>query len=233
MQGRVFLGAGREPEPAFVYAAADRHDQATDRIRAVRDKRYKYIRNYQPETPYGQAITFRDNLATMQEIFRLHAADELEPPAEWYYRSTKPIEELYDTEADPFELEDLAGRPEHLPRLERMRAAHEAWVVETGDLGSVPESELAERYWPGGVQPVTPAPSIQPSGGSFMNGVEVEIGASSGASVAYTLEEGDQARWKLYSGPLLLEGTTVLRARAVRYGWAESDEVVARFEIPG
>ena len=232
MPGRVFLGPGAEPEPEFVYAAEDRHDEATDRIRAVRDRRWKYVRNHQPETPYGQTVRYRNNLATMQEIFRLHDEGMLFPPADWYYRATKPVEELYDTVADPYEIENVAGRPEHEARLARMRAAHDRWVVETGDLGAVPEAELAERFWPGGVQPVTPPPALMPAGGSFSTGVEVTIASEvPGASIAYTLEPGDDARWLLYAGPFKLASSATLRAVAVRYGWAESAPVSATFEV--
>jgi N-sulfoglucosamine sulfohydrolase len=232
MQGRVLLGRGREPEPEFVYAASDRNDEATDRIRAVRDRRYKYLRNYFPETPYGQSIAFRNMLATMQEIFRLHDAGLLEPPADWYYRETKPVEELYDTDADPFELTNLAARPEHQGRLERMRAAHEAWIERTGDLGAIPEAELAERFWPGGVQPITPSPTIEPAAGAYAAPVDVTIRSDvPGASLAYTFEEGDRSRWKLYAGPIKVAASGTLRARAVRYGWADSADASARFDL--
>ena len=232
MPGRTFLGPSREPEPEYVFAAADRLDEAVDRIRAVRDRRFKYIRNYQPETPYGQSIAFRNMLATMQEMFRLHDAGRLEPPTEWYFRQTKPVEELYDTEADPFEIENLSSRPEYREVLERMRAAHETWVAETGDLGSIPEEELAERYWPGGVQPRTPSAAIEPAGGSFDGSVRVSIRSDvAGASIAYTFEEGDDAHWKLYTDPIMVSESGLLRARAIRYGWAESQDTIAEFDI--
>jgi hypothetical protein len=232
MRGRVFLGPGREPEPEYVFAAADRVDEATDRIRAVRDERYKYIRNYQPETPYGQSIAYRNQLATMQEMFRLWNEGLLEPPADWYFRQTKPVEELYDIVADPFEIENLAARPELQTVLERMRTAHEAWASETGDLGAVPEEELAERFWPGGRQPNTPAPVIDPAGGVFTAPVEVEIRSEvEGASIAYRLDEADTPGWKLYSAPLTLREDATLRTRAVRYGWSVSEEVIATFEM--
>ncbi len=232
MQGRVFLGSGREAEPEFIFAAADRNDEAADRIRAVRDRRYKYLRNYHPETPYGQSIEFRNNLATMQEIFRLHEVGLLKPPADWYYRETKPIEELYDTESDPFELSNLAGRPEHQAQLERMRAAHEDWITRTSDLGTVPEAELAERFWPGGIQPGTPPPTIEPEGGVFSLPVEVTIHSDvAGASLAYTLEEGVPANWNLYTDSITVPASCTLRARAVRYGWADSTVTSAHFEI--
>ena len=231
MHGRVFLGNGREAAPEFIFAAADRNDEALDRIRAVRDQRYKYLRNYHPETPYGQSIEFRNNLVTMQEIFRLRDAGMLEAPADWYYRKMKPVEELYDTESDPFELSNLASQPEHQAQLERMRAAHEDWVARTGDLGAVPEAELAQRFWPGGIQPETPPPTIEPAGGVFAVPVAVTIRSDvAGASLAYTLEAGVQPHWNLYTDPVTVPATCTLRARAVRYGWTDSTVASAHFE---
>jgi hypothetical protein len=147
----------------------------------VRDARYKYVRNHRPDTPYGQSIAFRNNLDTMQEILTLGALGalgalgELVPPADWYFVPTKPVEELYDTLADPDELENLAGRPEHAETLVRMRAAHDDRVVRTGDLGSVAESELAELYWPGGLQPVTAPPVFETSAGDSPGTRELTI----------------------------------------------------------
>ena len=53
MQGQAFLGTFKaEQERKYIHAAADRFDEFTDAIRAVRDKRFKYIRNYRPQQPY-------------------------------------------------------------------------------------------------------------------------------------------------------------------------------------
>ena len=45
---------------------------------------------------------------------------------------TRGQEELYDLASDPYELEDLAGLPEHAEQLARMRVGTEAWWLETG-----------------------------------------------------------------------------------------------------
>jgi arylsulfatase A-like enzyme len=233
MHGRPFLGHNAKSEPDYIFAAEDRHDEASDRIRAVRDKRFKYIRNYAPDKPYGQTVRFRDNLATMQEIFRLHDEGTLSPPADWYYVSNKPVEELYDTDTDPYELTNLAGNEEYRSVLERMRRAHQRWVEETGDLGAIAEADLAQRFWPGGVQPHTPSPQFTPAGGSFTTPVEVTLNAPEpGASIAYSFDDaGAPTDWFLYTGPITLHATTTLRARAIRYGWAESDESRVTFNI--
>ncbi len=233
MEGHAFLGPQAVAEREFVFAAADRHDEAVDRIRAVRDKRYKYIRNYQPDTPYGQHISFRNNLATMQEIFRLEDEQSLFAPADWYFRTTKPVEELYDTETDPFEITNLADRDEVQPILQRMREAHLDWVERTGDLGAVPESELAERYWPGGTQPQTQAPVFSPAESSDSTPLEVSISSpTEGASIAYTFDIGEEPLWQLYTEPVLIDSNATLRARAHRYGFSESSETQSQFEVP-
>jgi hypothetical protein len=56
-----------------------------------------------------------------------------------------PEEELYDLERDPHEVNNLAGSPEHQEVLKEMRAALDKWIVDTKDLGEVPEKELIRR----------------------------------------------------------------------------------------
>lgn len=145
MQGRAFLGEHKAPPRQYVFAARDRMDEAYDLIRAVRDKRYKYIRNYEPLRSRGQAIAYMDMMPTMQEMRRLHAAGELSGPRMQYFEPTKPLEELYDTHSDPHEVNNLAGDPAHAEALARLRAAHEQWQVETGDVGFIPEAILWEQ----------------------------------------------------------------------------------------
>ena len=57
----------------------------------------------------------------------------------------KPPEELYDTQNDPHEMHNLLDDPNYAEVLERMREAHLEWVLETRDLGLVPESEINAR----------------------------------------------------------------------------------------
>ena len=104
-------------------------------------------------------------------------------------------------------------------------------VAATGDLGEVPESQLAESFWPGGVQPQAAAPSVDPPGGDLEGARDVTIvSPTEGASIAYTTDEGEDPHWRLYTGPVYIDGDVVLRARAVRYGWAESPETTADFQ---
>ena len=144
MEGQSFLGPNAR-ERKYIYAARDRMDETYDYIRAVRDSRFKYIRNYETNLPYAQRIAYMEEMPTMQEWRRLHAEGKLVGPQKIFFTATKPGEELYDTEADPHEIKNLAGDPGHQAKLEELREALDDWIRKTGDLGQIPERELIRR----------------------------------------------------------------------------------------
>jgi len=207
-------------------------DETYDMIRCVRDKRFKYIRNFNPEKPYAQRIAYMDLMPTMQEWRRLAAEGKLEGPQKLFFQDTKPVHELYDTQADPHEINNLAYEPKYMEVRDRMSKALEHWMEEIGDLGFVQEDELIERFWPGGVQPVTLNPVIVPNGGRFKGAVNVRIACPThGASIAWTTEDGENLAWKIYTGAIRLTENSNLRTKAIRIGYKESKEVSAYFEI--
>ncbi|MEK7795459.1 MAG: sulfatase, partial [Candidatus Hydrogenedentota bacterium] len=58
IQGRPFLGRGDGAPLEYIFAARDRYDEVVDYTRAVRDHRYKYIRNFRPEIPYAVEVAY-------------------------------------------------------------------------------------------------------------------------------------------------------------------------------
>ena len=145
MQGVAFLGPHAGPPRDVVYEARDRVDEAYDLARSVRDRRYLYIRNYAPHLSWNQPEGFSDNAPMRQEITRLAANGKLNAAQLAYAGPCKPLEELYDTAADPHQVHNLAALPEHREVLERMRRLHRQWVLETRDLGFLPEAEVWQR----------------------------------------------------------------------------------------
>ncbi len=142
MQGRSFIhGQPRD----YVYGARDRMDERYDIIRSVRDKRYRYIRNYEPLKTYYQYMNTPEKGATMKEIRRVAAKGGMPPAAALFLAPRKPVEELYDLEADPHEIRNLTGDKKHAKSLKKLREAHMQWVRETGDLGLLPEAEIEIR----------------------------------------------------------------------------------------
>ena len=143
MQGQAFLGSQQAAAPReYVYGCRDRMDERVDLIRSVRDRRYKYIRNYQWWQPYAQNINYMNEMPTMQEWRRLHAAGRLDAVQSQFMAPQKPREELYDCLADPHEVKNLAEDPAQAEVLIRLRAAHERWVAEVRDYGLLPEVSL-------------------------------------------------------------------------------------------
>jgi len=145
MQGRPVLGPGLPPPREYVFGARDRMDERYDVIRAVRDRRYRYVRNYEPFKPYYQYMNTPEGGPTMQELRRLGAAGGLSPAAALFLAPSKPAEELYDLQADPHEICNLAASPDHRAVLDRLRAVHEQWMLQTRDLGLIPEPDMEER----------------------------------------------------------------------------------------
>ncbi len=245
LQGQPFLGPhARRRE--YVYAARDRHDEAYDMVRAVRDRRFKYIRNYHPEKPYLLWIPYSFRHPIAQEMWRLYAEGGLEEgPQQLMFRPHRPVEELYDCASDPYEIRNLAADPAYREVLLRLRGELDRWRREVGDLGEIPEEQMVRQMWPGGVQPqtappvfipITPDhPGLEPAaeGGTFRGPVLVLLHCpTQGASIAYTTDPGERPRWRLYTGPLRLPaGTTTLRAKAVRIGYRDSEERAAVFVV--
>jgi arylsulfatase A-like enzyme len=144
MIGRPFLG-NDFPERKYVFAARDRMDETFDRIRTVRDSRYRYIRNYYPELPYAQHILYMDEMKTMQAWRKAFAEGKLNEVQKLFFAEKKPKEELYDTEADPYEIKNLVDDPRYAKKLQELRDRLDQWEKETKDLGSIPETELIKQ----------------------------------------------------------------------------------------
>lgn len=145
LQGTAFLGPQAGEPREYVYGIRDRMDERYDLTRAVRDQRWKYIRNYHPELPYAQPIEYMEEMPTMRNWRRLATVGNLNGPAALFLAPTKPVEELYDTEADPDEIRNLASSEEHRDVLERLRDAHLKWLRDTRDLGFLPEADMWQR----------------------------------------------------------------------------------------
>ena len=143
MQGRVFLGPTAEPARTCVFAARDRCDETVFRLRTVRDERYRYIRNFTPDRPFLQPNAYKERAYPVWNLLKeLSSAGQLTPAQEALCQPTMPAEELYDLEADPHEISNLAGSadPQHQQALARLRGLLDAWIEETGDQGRVFET---------------------------------------------------------------------------------------------
>jgi N-sulfoglucosamine sulfohydrolase len=203
----------RTSDRQYVFASRDRIDEVSDRQRAVRDKDFKYIRSWHPEQPGGHKLAYRDNLKMMREMQALYANGRLNAEQSLWFRPVAE-ERLYDLRNDPFELNDVAQLTTYSAELARMRNALNEWLNKVGDMSDISEALMAEQFWPGGKQPVTSAPFFREADGK----IEI-LCKSKAASIGYRYTD---SQWQLYTAPLPDDGRRV-EAKAVRYGWKESD----------
>ncbi len=124
----------------YIIAARDRCDETVDRIRCVRNKQYKYIRNFMPERPYTQTNAYKERSYPMLNLMKeLHTQGKLTPVQALFMAPRKPDEELYDIKNDPYEINNLAASSEHQQTLKKMRAILDKWIKDTSDMGRFPE----------------------------------------------------------------------------------------------
>lgn len=221
MQGRVILGKDQGEEPPYLFFHRDRMDEVYELQRASRDRRWKYIRNYQPEKTYAQRLDYMDEMPAMKDWRRLAAAGQLTGGQKNWFVQTKPIEELYDTEKDPYELNNLAGQDQFAQRLDRMRTATERWQEQIADTGMIPEAVLMEEMKPSGVKPQTDPPEVKIRDGGIMLTC-----ATVGASIVYRTKNGKNwSDWKLYTKslrPTQSNSAQPCQAMASRLGFKDS-----------
>jgi len=147
MQGDDLLNPNR-PKRKYIFAARDRCDETDDRIRCVRTKRYKYIRNFFPERPYIYFNCYKKlsyPVLTLMKI--LHEQGKLTPEQAHFMAPTRPKEELFDLQVDPHEVHNLADEPKHQKILHELCGELDKWIKETGDQGEIPEDEKVVAYW--------------------------------------------------------------------------------------
>jgi N-sulfoglucosamine sulfohydrolase len=225
LQGQPFLGSDIPPAREHIFAAVDRTDEHYDRIRAARDYRFKYLRNYMPEQSYYLPLEYREQMAAMQELLKGRDAGTLTDAQAQWFRKTKPAEELFDTKNDPHELINLASDPKHAAKLNELRAAMDGWLNEVGDLGAEDEREMVSRFWNGqNEMPTTGRPQLKrDSLGRFILESKTE-----GAQIAYQVTPPGEkpGNWQVYTGPFEYERGDSLRAVAQRIGYRESSESV-------
>jgi uncharacterized sulfatase len=143
-QGQPFMSDAQPAARRYVHAARDRVDERYDMVRMVRDDRYLYLRTYMPWYPALPVLDYAEKNEIRQEMRRLLAEGALPPVAAQYFATPRPYEQLFDTQADPDEVNNLAEDPMHSAALTRLRAECDRWMLESGDAHLLAEPFLEE-----------------------------------------------------------------------------------------
>ncbi len=144
MQGHNIFSPSIEHAKKYNYLYRGRMDERIDLVRALRDKRFKYIRNYMPHRVTGQHLDYLWNAASMQSWEQECLNNRCNKIQQKFWQLKEP-EELYDIEADPWEVNNLAKNPDYNIVLSSMREKLKEKNRRYKDIGFIPEGELAQR----------------------------------------------------------------------------------------
>jgi uncharacterized sulfatase len=142
--GQAFAGQYEAAPRAYLHGMRGRMDERYDLMRCTRDKRYCYIRNYNPHRIYGQRVNYAWSLPSTPVWERLYHEGKLQPPQTLFWQ-TKPTEELYDLQTDKFQVKNLASSASQKAILERFRKEHHEYELKVRDIGLLPEGEEHAR----------------------------------------------------------------------------------------
>jgi uncharacterized sulfatase len=142
LDGRSFRNVllGQEATFRDTVFAAHTGDGEMNRFpqRCARDRRYKYVLNLHPERTWTTHFTLVPGLPdSHKDVWDAWVERAKTDPAAAKLIDTiehHPAEELYDTQADPYELTNLAGRPELKPVLDRLREQLRQWRAAQNDV---------------------------------------------------------------------------------------------------
>lgn len=109
-------------------------------IRAVRDTRYKFVRNLAPQNTYWfNGIELRQPYKYWRRITTEQPDADPAFTARVNYLTKRPAEELYDLQSDPYEFKNFADDPKLAEVKARLRAELDAWMEQQGDKGMATE----------------------------------------------------------------------------------------------
>lgn len=147
MDGKPFLGesiaAAEVDSRDESFGYADRFDEKYEFIRSLRKGKYQYIRYFQPFLPDSLQNNYRYRMLAFTEWRELFRAGKLSGPQLQFFQG-KPVEQLFDTEADPHEINNLAGDPKHADVLQDLRSRLATQMRAMPDLSFYPESRLID-----------------------------------------------------------------------------------------
>ena len=144
MQGRAFAGPEVKPAPQYCFGFRDRMDERIDCSRCVRDKNFLYIRNFMPHRPQAQFLDYMYETPTTTAWLSAFKRGETNPAQSRFWQ-LKDYEELYDLNADPDQLNNIANDVAHAKKKHELKQVLKEHIVHSRDLALMPES-VVQRY---------------------------------------------------------------------------------------
>ena len=144
MHGENIFSSADNNRKQYNYLYRGRMDARIDLVRALRNEKFKYIRNYMPHRPNGQHLSYLWKAASVRSWQQACQQNQCNETQQRFWQA-RPSEELYDTSVDPWEVNNLANDGTYSAVLSEMRTALQAKNRQYKDIGFIPEGELAKR----------------------------------------------------------------------------------------
>ena len=209
-------------ENRYIFAARDRLDNQEGKVRAIRDKRYKLIKNFSPGIVGAQKLEFRENLQSVKKMRSMLNKGTLTASQKIWFEKIPEVQ-LYDLWKDPNEVQNLANNEDMFSKKNELEDALDNWIKENDVYANLLEDDLSEKFWPNAKQPITDTPVFH-NDGEFL--IVENTNRSNGASIGYSY---DGKKWKVYSGPIRAYPRKNIFLKSVKYGWRESEVVKIEF----
>lgn len=132
LDGRSLLPLmrGEDFDRDAIFASHSEHKRGREApARSIRRGRFKYIHNFRPD------VEFHNNAMGTEtwKSWEREARDHPELAARLRRLRFRPGSELFDLEADPWELANLAGDPDHETLEKELRGRLKEWLLSLGD----------------------------------------------------------------------------------------------------
>ncbi|MEZ0276082.1 MAG: sulfatase-like hydrolase/transferase, partial [Roseimicrobium sp.] len=138
-QGRPFLGEKKVAPREHVFLYRGRMDARYDNSRAIRDKEYRYMKNYAPHRPWGQYYEYAfQQQPSMRSWYAEYLAGRCNEVQSAYWKPKAP-EEFYQVGGDPFEIKNLIADPAQGNRIADLRKKLREEMLTVRDTGFIPE----------------------------------------------------------------------------------------------
>jgi uncharacterized sulfatase len=144
MHGRPFLGKDAPEPQRFVHGTRDRMDETLETTRWISDGRYHLVRSFDTRPPADQQTLlscYNSNGELCREIRAQKAAGALNTTQKHLWGDSRPPVMLFDTQTDPWCLNNLANNAAHSEHATRLLTELESIMLRDLDLGLWPEPE--------------------------------------------------------------------------------------------
>ena len=221
MQGQAFLGKYKASKKRdYVYGARDRMDDKIDKQGYIRDEHFRYVKNYRPGTPDYLDITYRLNMPMMNEILEMHEKGQLNEIQASFFDLKRPIEEFYDLDQDPLELQNAIDDEKYAKEIARLRKHYDRWIKKYNQNWFIPEKEYRKRILPDGTQPQVGIPTMKKK----KNTIILETNTP-GATISYRRIGSKSLIWEIYQHPIKFAPGESIEVIASRIGYINSDKI--------